>query len=100
MTAQLTGAHRTTLKAIFQHPAAHNLHWRDVRALLAAVAEVEVELNCNLKVARGQQTLILRPARPNKDVAQIDELMEIRHFLDRSVWLRRTSSRRGRTSWW
>jgi hypothetical protein len=83
MTTQLTGSHRNTLKAIFQHPVAHNLHWRDVRSMLSALAEVVEEPNGNLKVTRGEETLVLRPSR-NKDVAEIEELMKIRHFIERS----------------
>jgi hypothetical protein len=83
MTTQLTGSHRTTYNAIFQHPVARNLHWRDVRSMLAALAEVVEEPNGNLKVTRGEQTLVLRPSL-DKDVAEIEVLMKIRHFLERS----------------
>ena len=83
MLTKLTGVHRSTYSAIFQHPMAHNLHWRDVRSMLAAVAEVVEEPNGNLKVTRGEQTLVLRPSL-EKDVADIEELVKIRHFLERS----------------
>lgn len=83
MTPHLTGSHRRTHTALFQHPAARNLHWRDVRSMLAALAEVVEEPNGNLKVVRGDQTLVLRPSR-DKDIAEIDQLLEIRRFLERS----------------
>lgn len=83
MTTQLTGSHLSTYKAIFQHPAAHNLHWRNVRSMLAVLAEVAEEPNGNLKVTRGGQILTLHPSR-DKDVAEIEQLMEVRHFLERS----------------
>ena len=83
MTTQLITSHRSTYDAIFQHPAARNLHWRDVRSLLAALAEVVDASNGSMKVTRGEQTLILHPAR-DKDVAEVKELMEIRHFLERT----------------
>ena len=83
MLTKLTSVHRSTYSAIFQHPMAHNLHWRDVRSMLAAVAEVVEEPNGNLKVTRGEQTLVLHPSL-EKDVADIDELVKIRHFLERS----------------
>ena len=82
-TTHMTGSHQNTYKAIFQHPAARNLHWRDVRSLLAVLADVTEEANGNLKATRGGQTLILHPSR-DKVVGEIDELMEIRHFLERS----------------
>ena len=31
METELTGTHRTTYDAVFQHPIARNLAWRDVR---------------------------------------------------------------------
>ncbi len=83
MTTHLTGSHHSTYNAIFAHPAAHNLHWRDVRSMLASLAEVVEEPNGNLKVTRGEQTLVLRPSL-DKDVAEIEELMKIRHFIERS----------------
>jgi hypothetical protein len=82
-TMSMTGSHNNTYKAIFQHPVARNLHWRDVRSLLTSLAEVTEEPNGNLKVMRGDQMLILHPSR-DKVVAEIDELMQIRHFLERS----------------
>lgn len=79
----LSGSHRHTYEAIFRHPAAHNLSWRDVHALLRHLAQVVEEPNGNLKVTRHGQVLILRPPR-TKDVAEISELVELRHFLARS----------------
>lgn len=83
MTTHLTGSHRNTLSAIFQHPVARNLHWRDVRSLLAALANVEEEPNGNLKATRAGQTLVVHPSY-DKVVAGIEEVMQIRHFLERS----------------
>ena len=83
MNPQLRGAQRRTYDAILQHPVARNVHWRDVRSMLGALAEVVEEPNGNVKVARGGQTLVLHPSR-DKDVAEVEELMEIRHFLQRS----------------
>lgn len=82
-TVPLTGSHHSTYKAIFQHPAARNVHWRDVRSMLAAIADVVEEPNGNLKVTRGDQTLVLHPSY-DKVVGEIEELMKIRHFLERS----------------
>jgi len=83
MKPQLMGAHRRTYDAIFRHPAARNLQWRNVRSMLSVMAEIVEEPNGNLKVTHNGQTLLLRPAR-HKDVAEVDELVEIRHFLERS----------------
>lgn len=79
----LTGSHLRTYNAIFQHPAAHNLQWHDVHALFRHLAEVTEEPNGNLKVSRHGQVLVLHPPR-TKDVSATDELMALRHFLERS----------------
>lgn len=83
MKPKLSGSHRRTYGAIFRHPAARNLGWRDVRSMLGALAEVVEEPNGNLKITRNGQTLVLHPLL-GKNVAEIEELMEIRHFLERS----------------
>jgi hypothetical protein len=83
MTAQLSGSHRRTYDAIFRHPVAHNLGWRDVHSMLRELAEVVEEPNGNLKITRNGQAMVLH-ASQGKDIAEIEELMEIRHFLERS----------------
>ena len=82
-TASLTGSQLRTYKTIFQHPVSHNLEWRHVRALLATLGDIAEEPNGNLKVTRNGQILVLHPPR-TKDVAETDELMALRHFLERS----------------
>lgn len=82
-TLPLTGAHLRTYQTIFQHPISHNLGWREVHSLFRHVGEVNEEPNGNLKVTRNGQTLILHPSR-TKDVAETEELMALRHFLQRS----------------
>ena len=79
----LTGSHLRTYTTIFQHPASHNLEWRDVRSLFGHIAEVAEQPNGNLRVTRNGQALVMRSHR-TKDVAEIDELMELRHFIERS----------------
>ncbi|HET6323301.1 MAG TPA: hypothetical protein VFG04_01275 [Planctomycetaceae bacterium] len=80
---ELTRTHRRTYETVFAHPAAHNLEWRDLRGLLNELAEVEEEPNGKLKITRNGQTLSVQPDR-HKDVAEVEELMRIRHFLERS----------------
>ena len=82
-TASLTGSHLRTYQTIFQHPVSHNLDWHAVRALLANLGQVGEEPNGNLKVTRHGQILVLHPPR-TKDVADTDEIMALRHFLERS----------------
>lgn len=84
METQLRGSHRTTYDAVFQHPVARNLHWRDVRSMLDALPGVALEEhNGTLKVARNGRTLVLhRPVR--KNIAEVQELMDLRRFLEQS----------------
>jgi hypothetical protein len=76
----LSGSHLRTYRSIFQHPVAHNLEWRLVRALFDQIAEVVEQPNGNLRVTRNGQSLVVRPPR-TKDVAEVDEVMAIRRFL-------------------
>jgi hypothetical protein len=82
-TTPLTGSHLRTYDRIFQHPISHNLEWRDVRAMLGKISQVDEEHNGNFKVTRNGQTLVLHPPR-GKDVTEMDEIMALRHFLERS----------------
>ena len=41
----LPGSARRTLEALFRHPLAHNLEWRDVVALVERIGEVEEKPN-------------------------------------------------------
>src|SRR5271154_422544 len=82
-SAKLTGSHLRTYNTIFQHPVSHNLEWRAVRALMGKLGDVTEELNGNLKVTRNGQTLVMHPHR-TKDVAEVEELMTLRHFIERS----------------
>jgi len=81
--ASLTGSQLRTYNTIFQHPVSHNLEWRHVRTLLATLGEITEEPNGNLKVTRNAHVLVLHPSR-TKDVAETDELMALRHFLEQS----------------
>ncbi len=84
MQAPLSGVHQSTYEAVFQHPIARNLQWRDVRSMLSAMADVTEEHNDNVKFTRNGQTLIVHPPR-RKDFSDVQELMNIRHFLERSA---------------
>ena len=82
-TQPLTGAHLRTYNAIFQHPVSHNLGWHDVYAMFRELGLVEEEPNGNLKVTRNGQTIVLHRSR-TKDVSDVEEVMSLRHFLERS----------------
>ncbi len=79
----LTGSHLRTYEKIFQHPASHNLPWRDVLSLFNHLGDVMVEANGHLKVTRNGHALIL-PTPRTKDVAEVDEIMKLQFFLEHS----------------
>ncbi len=80
----LAGAHQRTYDTIFQHPVSHNLRWRDVHALFRQLGQVEEKANGSFLITRNGQTLML-PASRTKDVGETEEVMKIRHFLERSA---------------
>ena len=79
----LAGSHLRTYQTIFRHPASHNLGWHDVHALFRHLGSIEEEANGNFKVTRNGHSIVLPPPR-TKDVAETDELMALRRFLERS----------------
>jgi hypothetical protein len=82
----LHGSHLRTYNTIFQHPISHNLEWRSVRALLMELGQIVEEPNGHLKATRNGQTLILHQPH-TKDVAEAQEVMALRHFLEQSETL-------------
>ena len=80
---QFTPAQEGTYHGVFQHPVARDLSWPEVRSMLGAMAEVVVGHDGAIQVTRNGQSLVL--PRPRKNVAQVQEVMEIRRFLDRSA---------------
>jgi hypothetical protein len=83
MEMKLIGIHQIAYDAIFQHPIARNLQWREVKALLTALAEVTEEHSGNVKFTRNGQSITVHPPQ-KKDFSDLHELMEVRHFLERS----------------
>jgi hypothetical protein len=81
--SSLSGSHLRTYTTLFQHPVSHNLGWHDVHALFRQIGEVEEEPNGSLKVTRRGESIVLHAAR-TKDVDSTDELMRLRHFIERS----------------
>jgi len=85
MESQLSGPHQKIYQRVFQHPMPHNLQWREVWSMLGAIPDVTAveDEKANLKVTRNGQTLMLHRPR-GKDLADKKELMQVRHFLERS----------------
>jgi hypothetical protein len=85
MESRLSGFHQKTYQQVFGHPMPHNLQWREVWSMLGAIPDARTaeDDKGNLKVERNGQTLTLRRPR-GKDLADKQELMQVRHFLERS----------------
>jgi hypothetical protein len=65
--AHLSNHQRNTLRQIFQHPAGHNIEWRAVLSLLAAVGSGEERNDGKVAVTIGSQTEYFDPPR-HKDI--------------------------------
>jgi len=83
MESQLSGSHRHAYDALFQHPVARNLQWRDVWSMLGVLGDAVEAQNGNLKVTRNGRTLVLHRSR-GKDLTDAREVSQIRNFLERS----------------
>jgi len=85
MESTLSVQHQKIYHRLFEHPMPHNLQWREVWAMLNSMTDAQAvdDPNGNLKVTRGGQTLTLHRPR-GKDLADKRELMQVRHFLERS----------------
>jgi hypothetical protein len=75
----LTGSHRRTLEAIFRHPLAHNVEWRDVVGLIGEIGEAEEKHNGEFVFEVAGKRLELRKSH-HKDLTG-DQVIELRHFL-------------------
>ena len=84
MKHQLSSTHQSIYDAVFQHPIARNLAWRDVVSMLAALeGTVQEEHRGTLKVTRNGQTLVMhQPIR--KTITDVREVMDLRRFLEQS----------------
>jgi hypothetical protein len=83
LSQTLSGTHLRTYNEIFRHPVSHGLEWRSVRSLFSHVAEVVEQPNGNLKVTRNGHSMVLGAPR-TKEVADVDDLMGLRRFLEQS----------------
>jgi hypothetical protein len=75
--------HATLIRAIFHDPPAHNLHWRDVEALLRHVgAAMEPITGNRLRVTLNGMEDVLH--RPHGNELDRQSLLHIRAFLGRA----------------
>lgn len=80
-TTQLSNRHAHTVEQIFQHPASHNLEWRDVTSLIAHLGTVEEKDNGRLTfTVNGISQVFQRSSE--KDVSEVQQVLDLRHFLE------------------
>ena len=81
----LLTSHQKTYHRVFQHPMPHDMQWREVWSMLKSLfgADALEDDKGHLKVTHDGQSLILHRPR-GKDLADKKELMQVRHFLERS----------------
>jgi hypothetical protein len=79
----LAGSLLRTYNTIFQQPDSHDVGWQEIHALLRQLGQVADETNGDLKVTRHGQIMVLHPPR-KKDAYERDEILALRHFLERS----------------
>lgn len=71
----LSSHHRDTLEKILRHPAGHNIEWRDVLSLLAAVGAVEESHDGKHLVTLGGETeTIEQPQHKDIDTQMVVDL--------------------------
>lgn len=80
--ATLSAAHRRTFDALFRHPLAHNLEWKDVVALIAKLGEVQEPSGNEFLFELGGRRLVIQ--KPHHKDLTADELLAIRHFVTKA----------------
>jgi hypothetical protein len=84
LNAAVTGLDRRTLDAIFGHPLAHNLSWREVVALFTTIGAAEETHNGEFVFRAGAEHLSLKKPH-GKDLTGPD-VMDVRRLLARAGW--------------
>jgi hypothetical protein len=80
----LHGAHLRTLEALFRHPPAHNLPWRDVLALMERIGAVHQRDNGEVAFELGREHFVLH--KPHTKDLTSSEVVDLRHFLQHAGW--------------
>lgn len=80
----ITGLHRRTLEAIFRHPSAHNLEWRDVIALIKKIGAADEKANSEFAFTVGGKRHLMR--KPHTKDLTGSEVIELRQFLLQAGW--------------
>lgn len=78
----LSNKHIHTVERIFQHPASHNLEWRDVIALIEHMGTVHEENDGRMKFTLNGLSQNFQRSRDKKDVSEVEQILDLRRFLE------------------
>jgi hypothetical protein len=81
-TSDLSRKDLTTLHALFRHPTAHNLHWRDALALAKAIGQVEDKSDSHVVLHIGGESLTIH--RPHSKDLTGEDVIDLRHLMTRA----------------
>ena len=81
--SHMSHKHSHTLQQIFQHPASHNLGWHEVIALVKHSGTVQEEANGHLVCMLNGVSEVFKRSH-DKDVADVQQVLDIRNFLERA----------------
>ena len=81
----LSGAHRRALEAIFRHPLAHDLQWRQVVGLIDHIGHVDERSGDEVLFSVGAEHQFMHRPHHSKELTTPD-VMAVRHLLTRAGW--------------
>jgi len=84
LNATVTGSDRRTLDAVFRHPLAHNLSWREVVSLVSVIGDADEKPNGDVLFHVGEAQLATK--KPHTKDLPASDVMDLRHFLTRAGW--------------
>ena len=85
LSRALKASHQRTLDAIFRHPLAHNLSWREIVILFNAIGIAEEKHDGEFLLHVGAEQLAIR--RPHDNDLAGSDVMDLRRFLTRTGWV-------------
>jgi hypothetical protein len=80
----LSAVHRRTLDALFRHPVAHNLSWKDAIGLFGKLGSVEEKPNHEFEFRLDREQHLMRVPKTRDLTAP--QVLELRHLASRSGW--------------
>jgi hypothetical protein len=80
----ISGSHRRTLDAIFRHPLAHYLEWREVVGLIGHIGRIQEHSGEEFVFSVGDEHQLMH--KPHTKDLTAPDVMALRHLLVRAGW--------------